>query len=136
MAFWNWDSNLFHMKFESSSWMLNTFMKTLNSLISKHIKRVLVLSKSIRDQPWFNTLISDYHRWMISKLSKSLYFPLSILTIQTSSLNLKNPNLKHHSFLIFFSYCNLPSRMCLAFRGFMEFKILKGLKFGFLWLGF
>ena len=31
--------------------------ETLNSLISKHIMSVLVSSKSIRDQPWFNNLL-------------------------------------------------------------------------------
>ena len=30
--------------------------ETFNSFISKHIKSVLVSSKSMRDQPWFNNL--------------------------------------------------------------------------------
>ena len=34
--------------------------ETLNSMISKHIKSVLVSSKSISDQSWFNTLDSKY----------------------------------------------------------------------------
>ena len=37
--------------FISFALALNTFLKTLNSLISKHIKSVLISSKSIRDQP-------------------------------------------------------------------------------------
>ena len=64
-AFWNKDSNptfrfcifpFYLFGFISFALGLNTFLKTLNSLISKHIKSVLVSSKSIRDQPWFNNL--------------------------------------------------------------------------------
>ena len=48
----------------SGCWILSTLSevfalgkyisKTLNSMISKHIRSVLVSSKSIKDQPWFN----------------------------------------------------------------------------------
>ena len=57
----------------SGCWILSTLSevlalgikyisKTLNSMISKHIRSVLVSSKSIKDQPWFNNF-----KWLWSR---------------------------------------------------------------------
>ena len=76
--------------------------ETLNGMISKHIKSVLVSSKSIRDQPWFNREVF----WEIESHSKARdnchmfdlrirawqIFQHSFSSFHSTNLEAKSPN--------------------------------------------
>ena len=74
-------SEVFALRFKCTS-------EILNNLISKHIKSILVSSKSMRDQPWFNIMALEEPKVIYNFCKSNSYSKMSLKCLEKDQIQI------------------------------------------------